>query len=211
MTDEFDDQLALSDKRAARLAGVTVRQLRYWEEISLIRPSIRRQLSPRKIVRLYQFKDVLELLVVATLRVERDMSLQHIRRVVGHLRDRGYEQPLCELVFATFGGNIYFQHPGGEWEGDVRPDQIVIEQVLRLDRLLTRIREAMRRRDEDVGKVEKRRGVQGSRPIFAGTRVTVGAVQAYLSAGYSTAAILEEYPSLTHADVEAARHYAAAS
>lgn len=40
---------------------------------------------------LYTLTDLLSLLVVAGLRIERDMSLEHIRRVVEHLLLRGYQ------------------------------------------------------------------------------------------------------------------------
>ena len=106
-----EDLLALPDIRAARLAGVSVRRLRYWEERELVVPSIKRSLSPRNTVRLYSYQDLLALLVVATLRTEREMSLQHIRRVVAHLQARGYAAPLREVKFATLGQEIYFQHP----------------------------------------------------------------------------------------------------
>jgi len=39
--------------------------------------------------------------------------------------------------------------------------------------------------------------VLAGKPIFAGTRIPVAAVQRYLAAGYETDAIVEEYPSLT--------------
>jgi DNA-binding transcriptional MerR regulator len=81
---------AFPDTRARQLAGVSMGRLRYWEETGLVVPSIRRQLSPNHTVRLYSFTDLLSLLVVAQLRVERRMSLQHVRRVVEHLRSRGY-------------------------------------------------------------------------------------------------------------------------
>jgi uncharacterized protein (DUF433 family) len=45
--------------------------------------------------------------------------------------------------------------------------------------------------------------------VLAGTRIPVATVQRYLDAGYDTAAIIREYPSLTPADVEAARQHAA--
>ena len=41
------------------------------------------------------------------------MSLQTIRRVVRHLRARGYNEPLRKLRFATVGREIYFQHLDG--------------------------------------------------------------------------------------------------
>ena len=71
-------------------------------------------------MRLYGYQDLLALLVVSALRTEWDMSLQTIRRVVRHLRSRGYNEPLRELRFATGGREIYFQHPDGTLEG--QPD-----------------------------------------------------------------------------------------
>jgi DNA-binding transcriptional MerR regulator len=199
MTSATEELLAFPDTRARQLAGVSMRRLRYWEETGLVVPSIRRQLSPKNTVRLYSFTDLLSLLVVTELRTERDMSLQHVRRVVEHLRSRGYQSPLRELTFATLGGEIYFQHPDGTWEGDLRPDQVVLEEVLRLDRLRSRITRAAER------------GVHASAPVFAGTRIRVSTVQDYLRHGYETGAILEAFPDLSVADVaEASRLLAAA-
>jgi DNA-binding transcriptional MerR regulator len=211
MASAAEELLAFPDTRARQLARVSMRRLRYWEETGLVEPSITRQLSPKNTVRLYSFQDLLSLLVVAELRTERDMSLQHIRRVVEHLRSRGYEAPLRELTFATLGQEIYFQHSDGSWEGDLRPDQRVLEKVLHLDPLRARITRAAERQASEAGQVIKKRGVHASAPVFAGTRIRVSTVQEYLRRGYDTNAILEAFPDLTAADVaEAARLLAAA-
>lgn len=211
MASAAEELLAFPDTRARQLARVSMRRLRYWEETGLVGPSITRQLSPRNTVRLYSFRDLLSLLVVAELRSERDMSLQHIRRVVEHLRSRGYEAPLRELTFATLGQEIYFQHADGSWEGDLRPDQRVLEKVLHLDPLRARITRAAERQASEAGQVIKKRGVHASAPVFAGTRIRVSTVQEYLRRGYDTNAILEAFPDLKAADVaEAARLLAAA-
>jgi DNA-binding transcriptional MerR regulator len=211
MASAAEELLAFPDTRARQLARVSMRRLRYWEETCLVEPSITRQLSPKNTVRLYSFQDLLSLLVVAELRTERDMSLQHIRRVVEHLRSRGYEAPLRELTFATLGQEIYFQHSDGSWEGDLRPDQRVLEKVLHLDPLRARITRAAERQASEAGQVIKKRGVHASAPVFAGTRIRVSTVQEYLRRGYDTNAILEAFPDLTAADVaEAARLLAAA-
>lgn len=118
MPDAGEEVLAFPDTQARRLAGVSMRRLRYWEQVGLIVPSIKRRLSDHNTVRLYSYQDLLALLVVSALRTERDMSLQTIRRVVRHLRSRGYDEPLRELRFATVGREIYFQHPG--WSVAVR-------------------------------------------------------------------------------------------
>jgi DNA-binding transcriptional MerR regulator len=211
MTSATEEFLAFPDTRARQLAKVSMRRLRYWEETGLVVPSIERQLSPKNTVRLYSFQDLLSLLVVAELRTQRDMSLQHVRRVVEHLRSRGYEAPLRQLTFATLGQEIYFQHSDGSWEGDLRPDQRVLEKVLHLDPLRTRITRAAGRQASEAGQVIKKRGVHASAPVFAGTRIRVSTVQEYLQHGYETDAILEAFPDLKPADVaEAARLLTAA-
>jgi DNA-binding transcriptional MerR regulator len=203
--------IAFPDSRAARLAHVSMERLRRWEQAGLVVPSIKETLSPRNTVRLYSFQDLLALLVVAELRIERDMSLQHIRKVVDHLRGRGYEHPLRELKFATLGKHIYFQHPDGSWEGDVRPDQIVLEKVLKLDPLRARIGDAANRPASAAGKVVRKRRVHASVPVFEGTRIRVSTVQGYLRNGYDTAAILTAFPDLRPADVDQARDLLAAA
>ena len=210
MLDAGDEVLAFPDTQARQLAGVSMRRLRYWEEVGLVVPSIKRRLSDHNTVRLYSYQDLLALLVVTALRTERGMSLQKIRRVVRHLRSRGYQAPLRELKFTTVGDEIYFQHPDGTWEGDLQPDQIVLAEVIHLDPLRLRIDKAASRSADDAGRVEKRRGVHASAPVFAGTRIRVATVQRYLQQGYETSVILEAFPDLRVEDIDAARRQLAA-
>lgn len=196
----------MPEAAAARLAGVSRRRLRYWEETYLVPPHVSRKVTARTSVRLYSFGDLVELLVVAQL-LTRKFSLQEIRKVVDRLRAQGYSHPLRELRFAVAEGEIVFQHTDGEWEGARQPDQIIMEHVLRLDLIGSHVREHARQGREagDAGKVERRRGTHGSQPVFAGTRVPVAAVAAYLERGRSTKEILTAFPTLTEADVDAAR------
>jgi DNA-binding transcriptional MerR regulator len=210
MAQAMEDTLAVPDKRAAQLAGITMKQLRHWERTGLVVPSVRQQISPRNTVRLYSFQDLLQLLVVAELRHRPGISLQHIRRIVSYLRQQDFQAPLRELKFATHGRDIYINYPDGSWSGDPVPDQVIFRHAIALDTVAARIDRANDRDPESQGQVTSRRGVHRSRPVFAGTRIPVATVQRYLEAGYDTDAIIREYPSLTPADVEAARHYAAA-
>lgn len=202
MPQAAEDLLAIPDKRATQLAGISMRQLRYWEEVNLVVPSMRHRFSARNVVRLYTHPDLVEYLVAAQLR--NDFSLQHIRRVVNHLR-RNYAAPLRELRFAKAGDRIYFQHPDGSWEGDLAPDQTILSRVIDLDVVRALISRATERAPEAVGRIVKKRGVHSSEPIFAGTRIRVSTVQSYLRHGYDTDTILRSFPSLDAADVKAAR------
>lgn len=207
--DEVDvNHFALTREIAARVAGLSIRQLEYWAGTGLIGPSIDRRLTPGTRVRLYAFGELLDVMVASELR-ERGISLQHIRAVVSHLRSRGYNRPLHQLKFAVKGRHVYFQHEDGTWEGDLRPDQIVIHEVLDLRPLRRRIAEAARRDEQLAGQVERRRGVKGSKPLVAGTRIPVETVRRYLDSGRTVDQVLKAFPALTLKDIESARDGAA--
>ena len=182
-----DDLLAATPEVAARLAGVTVRQVNYWREIGLIEPAVARRISPRNEVRLYDFTGLVELRIVGALRNR--LSLQHIRQVINRLR-ASYDRPLTELRFAVQDRNLYFQHPGGTWEGGQRPGQIVLAEVIMLEEVRAELRRAAAERSREPGRVVKRRRVHGSKPTFAGTRIPLSAVEAFLRQGASDEDIL---------------------
>jgi len=200
-----DDDLAVTEARAARMVGFSVRRLRAWASRNIVGPGVERQLSQRNIVRLYRFQDLVELHVAREL-LDQGRSPQQIRKVVHHLRSR-YEAPLRELRFAVKGERIYFQHPDGTWEGDRVPDQIVLHSVLDLDAIRSLVRRAVAPdlQERRVGKLVQRRGVVGGKPVFGGTRIPVTAIEPYLRRGLPDERILEAFPLLTAADIEAAR------
>lgn len=202
-----DDMIALPMDRAAKLAEVSPRRLRYWQETRLLVPSIHRRLSHRSHVRLYDFGDLTALLVTAEL-LERGFSLQHVRRVVEHLRGFGVENPLRELEIGTTRREIYFRYPDGGWSGSSQPGQLVFRTIIEMEPIYAKIRDAVRRPPHTVGRIVKRRGVHGSKPIFDGTRITVATVMAWLDDDQPVQRILEAYPDLAPADIEAARSYA---
>jgi uncharacterized protein (DUF433 family) len=207
-TEVPEEHLAVTRAVAARIAGLTERQVDYWAGTGLVEPAVDTRLSPGRRVRLYGFIDLLALLVAAELK-NRKVSLQHIRAIVNHLRSRGYTSPLTQLTFATVGRDVYFMHEDGSWEGGLRPDQVVIHEVLNLSLLRGRIAAGTRRDAALSGKVERRRGALGSKPVLAGTRVPVETVKRYLDAGRTVEQILESFPALTAEDVEAVRRGAA--
>ena len=205
---EAQEHLAVNAATASRITRLSDRQLDYWARTGLVGPSVNRRLTPGRRVRLYSFLDLLALMVAAELK-ERSISLQHIRAIVEHLRARGYDQPLTEVRFATQGRELYFQRDDGTWEGGITPDQLVLSEVLHLQPLGRRIADGLRRDEADVGKVERRRGTLGSKPVLAGTRVPVETIQRHLAVGRTVEQIVASFPVLTAADVEAVRTGAA--
>jgi uncharacterized protein (DUF433 family) len=148
-------------------------------------------------VRLYTYSEALTVLVLASLR--ENISLQHIRQIVSHLRERQFGVP--EVRFALAGPRVFFQTPDGKWE-DVRdPNQIVLHETLDLRPLRAKLQSATQRAADSYGRTEKRRGARGSKPLIAGTRVPVEAIQRYLERGIPVSEILEAYPALNESDV----------
>lgn len=198
-----EQRMAVPRDVAARISRLSVRKIDYWARTQLVEPTVDTSGNTGR-VRLYSFLDLLALVVAAELNA-RGVSVRHIRHVVEHLKSRGYNRPLSELTFATVSNRVYFQHDDGTWEGDLRPDQLILREVLDLEPLRQRIAEGARRDQALVGKVERRRGALGNKPLLAGTRVPVETIQRYLAAGRSTDDVLEAFPMLTVSDVEAVR------
>ena len=208
-----EQHLAVPRETAAKLAGLSHRQVDYWAATSLIEATVDNQVSPGRRVRLYGFVDLMALMVAAELRA-RGFSLQHIRKLVRYFKSRGFDEPLTELRWATIGKGkrklIYIQFPDGSWEDDISPGQIVFHELLDLEPLRRRIKAVTQRDASTVGHVERRCGVLGGKPVLAGTRVPVDTVRRYLDAGRSVDDILRAFPVLMAADVEAVRTEAVA-
>lgn len=208
-----EQHLAVPRETAAKLAGLSRRQVDYWAATGLIGATVDNEVSPGRRVRLYGFVDMMALMVAAELRA-RDFTLQHIRKLVRHFKSRGFDEPLTELRWATSGKGkrkvIYIQFPDGSWEDSISPGQSVLHELLDLEPLRRRITAATQRDTSTVGHVERRRGVLGGKPVLAGTRVPVDTVRRYLAADRSVEDILRAFPMLTAADVEAVRTETAA-
>ena len=74
-----------------------------------------------------------------------------------------------------------------------------------LEEVRADLRRAAAERSREPGRVVKRRRVHGSKPTFAGTRIPVSAVEAFLEEGASDQDILAAYPELTAADIAVVR------
>jgi DNA-binding transcriptional MerR regulator len=93
--------------QASRLTGCTVHQLRYWDQIGLVRPTVQSTGGRPGVRRLYSFRDLVALKVVKAL-LEGGMSLQKVRRAYKYLRDKaGLEEHLAGVKLITDGQSIF--------------------------------------------------------------------------------------------------------
>jgi DNA-binding transcriptional MerR regulator len=195
---------AFTTERVARLTGLSRRQLQYWDERGFVSPSVSKRKVGRGNRRLYGFRDLVALRTAALLRGS-GISLQHIRKVVAYLRKLDYETPLVDLRFWVWEGKLYFEESGTVREGSWPEQTVAPMTVVPLAAIVDELDQGIERLDaREPGKIERRRGVLGSQPVFAGTRITIASVQRLAKDGADEAEILEHYPDLTPADVAAA-------
>ena len=94
-------------EQASRFTGCTAHQLRYWDRISLVKPSIQATGGRPGVRRLYSFRDLVALKVIRSLQ-EGGMSLQRVRRAYDYLRKRAaLEEHLSQVKLVTDGSSIF--------------------------------------------------------------------------------------------------------
>ena len=96
-----------SAQQACRFTGCTAHQLRYWDRVNLVRPTLQRTGGRPGRRRLYAFRDLVALRVVKSL-LDNGMSLQRVRRAWDYLRRTAdMERHLAEVRLITDGHSIF--------------------------------------------------------------------------------------------------------
>lgn len=200
--------MAFTVEQAARVAGVSERRVRYWDETGILSPSLAHEKPRTPYGRIYSFRDLVGLRTLADLRDRFNVPLQTLRAVGQRLRCH-HETPWSELRFVVDGNHLYFRDPElCMLVSAIEPGQIVLPFNLDLTEVAReterRARELVRRSETDLGEIVTNRYVMGNRPVLAGTRIPTTAIWDFHIAGYDTDQIIKEYPRLTRIDVERA-------
>jgi len=98
---------AFTAQQACRLTGCTAHQLRYWDRVNLVRPTLQRTGGRPGRRRLYAFRDLVALRVVRSL-LDNGMSVQRVRRAWDYLRRTAdMDRHLAEVKLVTDGQSIF--------------------------------------------------------------------------------------------------------
>ncbi|WKZ83014.1 MAG: MerR family transcriptional regulator [Acidimicrobiia bacterium] len=98
---------AFSAQQACRLTGCTAHQLRYWDRVGLVVPSLQGTGGRPGKRRLYSFRDLVALRVVRSL-LDNGMSVQRVRRAWDYLRRTAdMDSHLAEVKLVTDGKSIF--------------------------------------------------------------------------------------------------------
>ncbi len=98
---------AFTAQQSSRLTGCTAHQLRYWDRVGLVKPSIQGTGGRPGRRRLYAFRDLVALRVVKSL-LDNGMSVQRVRRAWDYLRRTAdMDRHLAEVQLVTDGQSIF--------------------------------------------------------------------------------------------------------
>ncbi|MGQ0849075.1 MAG: MerR family transcriptional regulator [Actinomycetota bacterium] len=144
----FGLQQGFTADQACRLTNCTPHQLRYWDRVSLVVPSIQRTGGRPGVRRLYSFRDLVALRVVRSL-LDNGMSLQRVRRAWEYLRrNSDMDSNLSHIRLVTDGSTIF---EVGAAEGEVldalRDGQMAF--FSRLDQITRQVEEDVTRFELD--------------------------------------------------------------
>lgn len=205
MQSESDNIVAaFTIDQAARLTGVSKRQLGSWDRDEFFVPSlVYGERGPY--VRLYSFRDLLSLRVLNQLRNETRVSLDHLKEVKNDLAHLGDDMWVKSTLY-VLGHRVVIED--GERREEAGSKQGVLQIPLKVvvGGMRERVRE-FNKRDDKIGQIERKRGVAHYQAVVAGTRIPVRSVKAFSEAGYTIDQIKREYPILTEADIRAAIAY----
>jgi uncharacterized protein (DUF433 family) len=198
---------AYTADQVARLSGLTMRQLGYWDSIGFFRPQYASENRRSPYSRIYSFSDLIGLRTISVLKGRHGVPLKHLKETAAKLT-KTTDRPWSELKFTVWNREVAEVEPGTGVPEGVLSGQRALFSVGEIIDDMEKATARLRARSEgDAGKIVRNRNVAHNKPVFSGTRIPIGAVQRFAKAGYSTEQILKEYPSLTEADVQAALQY----
>ena len=98
---------AFTSKQACYLSGCTSHQLRYWDKVNLVSPTIQSSNGKPGVPKLYSFRDIVSLRVIKTL-LDNGMSIQRVRRAWKYLTKNGnLDDQLSNIRLVSDGKTIY--------------------------------------------------------------------------------------------------------
>jgi len=153
----FSDDVGYRGVEAARVAGISYRQLDYWARSGIIEPTVRGA-SGSGSQRLYGYQDIVLLKTVKGL-LDLGVSLQQVRKAINQLRELGIND-LAQVTLMSDGASVYLPMSNDEVIDLLQQGQgvfgIAVGRVVRdVEARLTEI-EAIRG-DDPVDELAKRR------------------------------------------------------
>lgn len=211
-TDQFA-HTAFTLPQTAKITKVSERQLVEWDRDKFFVPEYAGADRGEPYSRIYSFRDLVELRVIATLRNEFGISRQYLRKLHRWLREKHADRPWSQLKFWIVGKRVRFEDPQTGYPLDSEPFG---QRVFPFDLapivadVQSNVVSVRTRTEEQVGHVAtSNRHLAPGHGVIAGTRLTTDFIADLYESGRSVATIVADYPQLKEQDVRAAIEYEA--
>ena len=197
---------AFTRDQAARLTGVSQRQLRLWDARGFFAPSLK--LEGGALASLYSFRDLLCLKVIHAIRNVAKIPFAELLKTKQRLAHLG-DDLWARTTLYILGKRVVFDDPETGGRQEASSGQGVLQIPLRVvtGTMEDAVRAMRERKSALIGTIDRKRSVAQNQPVIAGTRIPVRSLQAFAKAGYSVAQINAQYPGITERDIEAALTY----
>ena len=207
MTEITNITSAFTADQVVRLTRLSMGQLAYWDKLGFFQPQYAAEDRKTPYSRIYSFKDVVGLRTLSILKSKYKCSLPHLQTVAKELASYS-KAPWAEITLYVLKKRVQFKEPETGRVRGVVDGQYALLPIASVMEDVRKAAEQLRHREPDqIGQVEKHRYVSHQAAVISGTRIRVATILRFIEAGYSTAAILKEYRSLTEADIEAAKRH----
>ncbi len=160
MDDNF--KIAFNTNFVSSLTGASVSQLNLWDRKGLVSPSIIKS-SGRGTIRLYSFKDIIEIKTVVYLRANK-ISISKIELAISYLQNTfDYSSPLSELLLISNGQNVLcapeskinINDYSAKWLAANKGGQLVMPFVVPLGAITQTIDAAIQKYNERIKEAEE--------------------------------------------------------
>lgn len=195
---------ALTEDHVVTVTGLTRGQLRAWDRKGFFKPNFAYDNRRAAYSRIYSFRDVVGLKTVETLRSEYKIGFRKLHVVAKELKKRGFNH-WSDTKLYVLKKEVHFKNPKTGDVESLKDGQLAMLPVIDvINEVTAKVIELKSRDQSSVGRVERQKYVARNSWVVAGTRIPTATIRRYHDAGYTMEQILEEYPSLSKSDVEAA-------
>src|SRR6185312_11675638 len=101
---------AFTEEQVARLTGLSIGRLRYWDRTGFFVPSYASENRRVPYSRIYSFKDIASLRTISVLRNQHNVSLQHLRDVAKEL-PRLSDEGWTKIALYVLGKRVVLHDP----------------------------------------------------------------------------------------------------
>jgi uncharacterized protein (DUF433 family) len=197
---------AFSVDHAARITGLSKARLTRWDKLGFFSPEfISDEDRGNAYSRVYSYLDLVGLRTLAVLADEHHVPISELKKAADGLAKLS-DRPWAQIPLSVLKRQVVFDlngTPRNASDGQHVIKSIPLPSIA--EAVAKRANELRKRKTSLQGKIEHHKFVVHNARVIAGTRIPVSTIRQFLDAGYTDAAIIEEFPTLTRKDILAVR------